>query len=100
MKEQSLSHYLSKDYFSSGYMSSEEPEENNFHSIQEKSENLFCESNKENTEQLSSKILCFPFTLDSYELLNLINKNHPELGGDQLLIIFGSLENPKKNFYL
>ena len=97
MKEQSLSHYLSKDYFSSGYISSEEPEENNFHSVQVKSENIFCEPNKENTEQLSSKILCFPFKLDSYELVNLINKNQPELGGEQLLIIFGSLENLKEN---
>ena len=42
-------------------------------------------------QQLSSKILSFPFTLDSYQLINLKNKEDPELGGAECKIISGDL---------
>ena len=85
------------DFFSSGYNSSEDQEENNFNSPDVKPENIFSSTNKENTEQLSSKILCFPFTLDSYQLINLKSKEDPELDGTQLLVIVGDLEKIKPN---
>ena len=85
------------DFFSSVYNSSEEQEENNFNSPEAKPENIFSPINKENSEQLSSKILCFPFTLDSYQLINLKSKEDPELDRTQLLVILGSLEKIKPN---
>ena len=85
------------DFFSSLYNSSEEQEENNFNSPEANPENIFSHINKENSEQLSSKILCFPFTLDSYQLINIKSKEDPELNGTHLLVILGSLEKIKPN---
>ena len=86
-----------EDFFSPGYNSSEEPEDNNFNSPEAKPENIFSPTNKENSEQLSSKILCLPFKLDSYQKLNIKNKDDPELGGKELFIILGNLESIKAN---
>ena len=96
MKEEALSDNQ-QEYFSSEYILSDEPEENNFHSFMAKPENIFCEQSKENIEQLSSKILCFPFSLELCELINLKDKNGQELDGGQLIIILGSLEKLKMN---
>ena len=85
------------DFFSSGYNSSEDQEENNFNSPEAKPENIFTSTNKENSEQLSSKILAFPFTLDSYELINLNSKDELLSYGNELLIIFGHMEKLKNN---
>lgn len=85
-----------KENLSSGYISSEEQEEeNNFHSIQAKPENIFDNPKKDNIEQISSVILCFPFKLDSYELINLKDKDDKELRDNDLVIISGSLEKIK-----
>jgi len=85
-----------EENLSSGYISSEEQEEeNNFHSIQAKPENIFDNQKKENIEQISSAILCFPFKLDSYELINLKDKDDEELKDKDLVIIEGSLEKVK-----
>ena len=81
-------------FFSADYMSPEElSEENNFLSPEVKPENIFEDQNRDISEQqLSSKILSFPFTLDSYQLINLKNKEDPELGGAECKIISGDLE--------
>ena len=86
-----------EDIFSSGYESSEELEENNFNSPEANPENIFANQTKENTEQLSTKILSFPFALDSYELINLKSKDDPQLGGKYLSIILGNLNKTKNN---
>ena len=95
MKE--TSNIRQDDFFSSGYNSSEDQEENNFNSPEAKPENIFTSTNKENSEQLSSKILCFPLTLDSYQLINLKSNEDPELERTQLLVILGDLEKIKPN---
>ena len=84
-------------FFSADYMSPEElSEENNFLSPAVKPENIFEDQNRDTSEpQLSSKILSFPFTLDSYQLINLKNKEDPELGGTECKIITGDLEKIK-----
>ena len=86
-----------EDIFSSGYDSSEQPEENNFNSPEANPENIFLNHTKENSEQLSSKILSFPFTLDSYDLINMEYVNELILGGAELSVIYGSLEKIKIN---
>ena len=83
--------------FSLGYDSSKDSEENNFNSPEADPENIFTNQTKENSEQLSSKILNFPFTLDSYTLIHLETNDKYELGGDELCIIFGNLTNFKNN---
>ena len=83
--------------FSLGYDSSKDSEENNFNSPEGDPENIFTNQTKENSEQLSSKILNFPFTLDSYTLIHLETNDKYELGGDELCIIFGNLTNFKNN---
>ena len=83
--------------FSLGYDSSKDSEENNFNSPEADPENIFTHQTKENSEQLSSKILNFPFTLDSYTLIHLETNDKYELGGDELCIIFGNLTNFKNN---
>ena len=71
-------------------------EENNFLSSEVKPENIFRHSVKDVSEtQLSSLILEFPFTLDSYQLLYLKNKEDPELGGLDCKIFLGNLEKIK-----
>ena len=85
-----------EENLSSGYISSEEQEEeNNFHSMQVKPENIFDNPKKENIEQISSAILCFPFKLDSYELINLKDKDDEELRDNDFVTISGSLEKIK-----
>ena len=96
MKEEALN-IQPEDIFSSGYNSSEEQEENNFNSPEAFPENIFANQYKENSEQLSSKILAFPFTLDSYELINLNSKDELLSYGNELLIIFGNMEKLKNN---
>ena len=96
MKEEPLN-TQTDDLFSSGYNSSEEQEENNFNSPEAFPENIFANQYKENSEQLSSKILTFPFTLDTYELVNLKSKEELLSYGDELTIIFGNLEKIKNN---
>ena len=86
-----------EEIFLSGYDSSEEPEENNFNSPEANPENIFGNQSKENSEQLSSKILSFPFTLDTYELINLKGEGDPELGCSDLQIILGNLGKLKNN---
>ena len=83
--------------FSLGLDSSKDSEENNFNSPEGDPENIFTNQTKENSEQLSSKILNFPFTLDSYTLIHLETNDKYELGGDELCIIFGNLTNFKNN---
>ena len=83
--------------FSLGYDSSKDSEENNFNSPEAVPENIFTNQTKENSEQLSSKILNFPFTLDSYTLIHLETNDKYELGGDELCIIFGNLTNFENN---
>ena len=85
-----------EDVLSSGYNSSEEQEENNFNSPEAYPENIFA-NQKDNSEQLSSKILTFPFTLDKYELVNLKSKEELLSFGDELTIILGNLEKIKIN---
>ena len=95
MKEEA-SYAKPEENLSSGYISSEEQEEeNNFHSLQVKPENIFENPKKENIEQISSAILCFPFKLDSYELINLKDKDEGELRDNDLVTISGSLEKIK-----
>ena len=96
MKEKALDN-LPEDLFSSGYNSSEEPEENNFNCPEVNPENIFGHQHKENSEQLSSKILGFPFTLDSYELINYESKDIFNSYGDEFITIFGNLEKIKIN---
>ena len=85
------------EIFSSGYDSSEEPEENNFNSPEANPENIFLNQTKENSEQLSSKILGFTFKLESYELVNLESVNELITGGVELSVIYGNLEKIKIN---
>lgn len=95
MKEEA-SYAKPEENLSSGYISSEEQEEEtNFHSLQAKPENIFENPKKENIEQISSAILCFPFKLDSYELINLKDKDEGELRDNDLVTISGSLEKIK-----
>ena len=96
MKEEA-SYTQPEENVSSGYISSEEQEEeNNFHSIEAKPENIFDNQKKENIEQISSVILCFPFKLDSYELINLKDKDDEGLRDHDLVTISGSSEKIKK----
>ena len=68
-------------------------DDNNFHSSEAKPENIFEDPGKDNSEaQLSSKILNFPFTLDSYQLIYIKSKEDPEFGGEECKIILGNLE--------
>ena len=86
-------------YFLPASFSPEEfSEENNFLSSKVKPENIFEDQGKDNSEaQLSSKILNFPFTLDSYQLIYIKNQADPELGGEECKIIFGNLDKIRYN---
>ena len=87
-----------EDIFSSGYDSSKDSEEdNNFNSPETNPENIFNNHAKENSDQLSTKILSFPFALDSYSLIDLKSSQKLELGGDELTVLFGNLDNFKNN---
>ena len=96
MNEALPSHH--EDIFSSGYDSSKDSEEdNNFNSPETNPENIFNNHAKENSDQLSSKILSFPFALDSYSLIDFKGSQKLELGGDELTVLFGNLDNFKNN---
>ena len=95
MKESKSS--KTQEIFSSGYDSSEEPEENNFNSPEANPENIFLNQTKENSEQLSSKILGFPFKLDSYDLITFESVNELILLGAELTVIYGDMVNIKIN---
>ena len=84
-------------YFLSDCTSPEEiPEEDNFLSPEVNPENIFGHIKNDNSEsQLSSIILGFPFTLDSFQLLYLKNKEDSELGGLDCTIILGNVEKIK-----
>ena len=87
-----------EDIFSSGYDSSKDSEEdNNFNSPETNPENIFNNQAKENSDQLSSKILSFPFALDSYSLIDIKSSQKLELGGEELTVLFGNLDNFKNN---
>ena len=75
-------------------------EDNDFLSEQLKSENIFAESEKEQNEsQFSSKILGFPFTLESYKLIHLKNKNESILNSNNSIIILGEIDFLRFNDY-
>ena len=94
MKEEAFN-LQSNSYFLSDCISPDEVlEDKNFLSPEVKPENIFGHSSKDSSEaQLSSIILGFPFTLDSYHLINLKNGEDSELGGLECKIILGNIEN-------
>ena len=94
MKEEETFNIPPDSYFVSECISHDElSDDNNFLSPEVKPENIFEDQGKDNSEaQLSSKILNFPFTLDSYQLIYIKNKEDPELGGEECKIILGNLE--------
>ena len=94
MKEEETFNIPPDSYFVSDCISHDElSDDNNFLSPEVKPENIFDDQGKDNSEaQLSSKILNFPFTLDSYQLIYIKNKEDPELGGEECKIILGNLE--------
>ena len=69
-------------------------DENNFLSPQINPENIFCAENKDSSEiQLASKILCFPFNLDCFNLIFLKDEKDPELIDPFCTVILGEIEN-------
>ena len=96
MKEETFN-LPTDSYFLSDCTSPEEiPEEDNFLSPEVNPENIFGSIKNDNSEsQLSSVILGFPFTLDSFQLLYLKNKEDSELGGLDCTIILGNVEKIK-----
>ena len=93
MKEEAF--YLPSDsYFLSDNKSPDDIlEDKNFLSSEAKPENIFRHPVKDTSEtQLSTLILEFPFTLDSYQLLHVKNKEDSELGGSDCKIFLGNLE--------
>ena len=68
-------------------------EDNDFLSEQLKSENIFAETEKDQNEsQFSSKILGFPFTLESYKLIHLQGKNEPIFNSNNSYILSGEID--------
>ena len=98
MKEEAFN-IPTDSYFLSDCISPDETlEDNNFLSPEAKPENIFEDHLKDASEaQLSSKILGFPFILDSYQLIYLKNKDDPELNGEQCKFILGNLEKIRYN---
>ena len=96
MKEETFN-LPTDSYFLSDCTSPEEiPEDDNFLSPEVNPENIFGHNKNDNSEsQLSSIILGFPFTLDSFQLLFLKNKEDSELGGLDCTIILGNVEKIK-----
>ena len=93
MKEENFNIPTDSYFLPESHSSEELSDDNNFLSSEVKPENIFEDQGKDNSEaQLSSKILNFPFTLDSYQLIYLKNKEDPELGGEECNIILGNLE--------
>ena len=68
-------------------------DEATFFSPQIKPENIFCAENKESSEiQFASKILCFPFNLDFFNLIFLKDEKDPELIDPFCTVILGDIE--------
>ena len=64
-----------------------------FFSPQIKPENIFCSDVKDTSEmQLASKILCFPFNLDCFNLIFLQDEKDPELIDPFCTVILGDIE--------
>ena len=64
-----------------------------FFSPQIKPENIFCSDVKDTSEmQLASKILCFPFNLDCFNLIFLKDEKDPELIDPFCTVILGHIE--------
>ena len=64
-----------------------------FFSPQIKPENIFCSDVKDTSEmQLASKILCFPFNLDCFNLIFLKDEKDPELIDPFCTVILGDIE--------
>ena len=98
MKEESFNIPTNSYFLSDSIPPYECIEDHNFLSPQAKPENIFDDQGKDTSEtQLSSIILGFPFTLDSYDLLKLKNKDDPELGGTECKIILGNLDKIRYN---
>ena len=98
MKEESFNIPTDSYFLSDSIPPYECIEDHNFLSPQAKPENIFDDQGKDTSEtQLSSIILGFPFTLDSYDLLKLKNKDDPELGGTECKIILGNLDKIRYN---
>ena len=96
MKEETFNLPIDSYFLSDSISPDENFEDDNFLSPEVKPENIFEHPRKENSEaQLSTIILGFPFTLDSYQLLYLKNKEDSELGGLECKIILGNLEKIK-----
>ena len=98
MKEESFNIPSDSLFVSNNNPPDECLEENNFLSPQVSPENIFEDQGKDTSEtQLSSIILGFPFTLDSYHLLKLKDQDDPELGGIECNIILGNLDKIRYN---
>ena len=96
MSEEAFNNQPDSNFLSDCISSDELYDDNNFLSSEVKPENIFKDQGKDAPEtQLSSKILGFPFTLDSYHLLFLKSKDDPEIGGPEVKIILGDFENVK-----
>ena len=68
-------------------------DENTFFSPQINPENIFCPEVKDSSEiQLASKILCFPFNLDFFNLIFLKDEKDPELIDPFCSVILGDIE--------
>ena len=68
-------------------------DDSTFFSPQIKPENIFCSDVKDTSEmQLASKILCFPFNLDYFNLIFLKDEKDPELVDPFCTVILGDIE--------
>ena len=68
-------------------------DDSTFFSPQIKPENIFCSDVKDTSEmQLASKILCFPFNLDYFNLIFLKDEKDPELIDPFCTVILGDIE--------
>ena len=68
-------------------------DDSTFFSPQIKPENIFCSDVKDTSEmQLASKILCFPFNLDCFNLIFLKDEKDPELIDPFCTVILGDIE--------
>ena len=68
-------------------------DDSTFFFFQIKPENIFCSDVKDTSEmQLASKILCFPFNLDYFNLIFLKDEKDPELIDPFCTVILGDIE--------
>ena len=91
---------MSEEYPNSSENANNQPDslsidfdENTFFSPQINPENIFCPEVKDSSEiQLASKILCFPFNLDFFNLIFLKDEKDPELVDPFCSVILGDIE--------